>query len=137
MVIIIILFCILLMGFLGEAGGVIVGILFFLGILYFCAVKPIAEEKRRRVDQNLAKQYKAQYERGEISGERYIALMQAMNAISQEEMRQVQQKKDTRQIIKGAVVGGIIGGDAGAVVGAAVEKNKIDNRANDYTWRWN
>ena len=39
----------------------------------------------------------------------------------------LQQKSETKEIIKGAVVGGIIAGDAGAVVGAMVAKSRIDN----------
>ena len=43
------------------------------------------------------------------------------------ELVKMQQKKETKEIIKGAVAGGIIAGDAGAVVGAMIAKNKIDN----------
>ena len=43
------------------------------------------------------------------------------------ELVKMQQKKETKEIIKGAVAGGINAGDAGAVVGAMIAKNKIDN----------
>lgn len=43
------------------------------------------------------------------------------------EQAQAAKKKETKEIIKGAVVGGIVAGEAGAVVGATIAKNKIDN----------
>lgn len=46
-------------------------------------------------------------------------------------LRKKSKKKETSEIIKGAVVGGIVAGDAGAVVGATIAKNKIDNKKNN------
>ena len=43
------------------------------------------------------------------------------------EQAQAAKKKETKEIIKGAVVGGIVAGEAGAYVGATIAKNKIDN----------
>lgn len=43
------------------------------------------------------------------------------------EQAQAAKKKETKEIIKGAVVGRIVAGEAGAVVGATIAKNKIDN----------
>ena len=42
------------------------------------------------------------------------------------EQAQAAKKKETKEIIKGAVVGGIVAGEAGAVVGATIAKNRID-----------
>lgn len=54
-------------------------------------------------------------------------MCQANIAQVNERIRKQEQKKETAEIIKGAVVGGIVAGEAGAVVGAAIAKNKIDN----------
>lgn len=54
-------------------------------------------------------------------------MCQANMAQANEQIRKKEQKKETAEIIKGAVVGGIVAGDAGAVVGATIAKNKIDN----------
>lgn len=54
-------------------------------------------------------------------------MCQANMAQVNERIRKQEQKKETAEIIKGAVVGGIVAGEAGAVVGAAIAKNKIDN----------
>ena len=44
------------------------------------------------------------------------------------QVQKYNKRKETKQIVKGAVVGGIVAGDAGAVVGATIAKNKIDSK---------
>jgi len=94
---------------------VIVGI-----ILYYGSGQAAKDEKRQR--EELAK----------AQAELWIAKAKAGQKITDDdctpyEVKKMQEKEETKKIIKGAVVGSVIAGDAGAVVGATIAKNKIDN----------
>lgn len=106
----------------------VIEIIFILVVLYFTVVVPKAKENEKKMKQEVAANWAKKYETGEISASQYIAVASVLGAESRAEQEKLEQKKQTGQIIKGAVVGGIVAGDAGAVVGAVAAKNKIDNQ---------
>lgn len=96
-------------------------IIVIVGIIWYVASGQLSKDEKR--------------EREELAKTQANLLIAKANAgqkltkddlTSYDEKRR-QEKKETKEIIKGAVAGSIIAGDAGAVVGAVIAKNKIDN----------
>lgn len=102
--------------------GVIIGIIFVVGII----IAGIYDNKPE-----VKKGYEDQFMRSmgvDPNSERAQMIRTMANTAQMEaNLKKQEQKKETAEIIKGAVVGGIVAGDAGAVVGATIAKNKIDN----------
>lgn len=102
-------------------GGIIIGILvlFLIAIIVSCIVYAVKNretpEERERMRQ------------AKIRAEANKRVQDMLAGKPNPELVKMQQKKETKEIVKGAVTGGIIAGDAGAVVGAMIAKNKIDN----------
>lgn len=105
--------------------GVVLGILIFAVIIWLCVVANKADQKLESEQrQQLYKKQMELWEAQARSGQR-VTIQEDLK--KDYGLDKLEQKEETKKIIKSAVAGGILAGDAGAIVGATIAKNKIDN----------